>query len=136
MTTMPRIERPPLAVDDATVALLGQLQRESFDYFVTEANPANGLVRDKTAGAGWPASIAAVGMALTCYPIAVERGFMPRLDAIARTLATLRFFASCEQSESPTASGYKGFYYHFLDMDTGARARDSELSSIDRKSHV
>ena len=55
MTTMPRIERPPLAVDDATVALLGQLQRESFDYFVTEANPANGLVRDKTAGAGWPA---------------------------------------------------------------------------------
>lgn len=131
MTTMPRIERPLLAVDDATVALLGQLQRESFDYFVTEANPANGLVRDKTAGAGWPASIAAVGMALTCYPIAVERGFMPRPDAIARTLATLRFFANCEQSESPTASGYKGFYYHFLDMDTGARARDSELSSID-----
>ncbi|MET0319452.1 MAG: glucoamylase family protein [Duganella sp.] len=131
MTTMPRIERPPVAVDAATLALLNDLQKQSFDYFLTEVNPKNGLIRDKTAGEGWPASIAAVGMALTCYPIAVERGFMTRELAIARTLAALRFLANSEQSESPTATGYKGFYYHFIDMETGARAQDSELSSID-----
>lgn len=131
MTTMPEIERPPAAVDAATLALLDELQRDSFNYFLTEANPQNGLIRDKTAGEGWPASIAAVGMALTCYPIAVERGWMPRVDAIARTLATLRFLATSEQSDSATATGYQGFYYHFVDMETGARVRDCELSSID-----
>ncbi|MES2327448.1 MAG: glucoamylase family protein, partial [Pseudomonadota bacterium] len=28
-------------------------------------------------------------------------------------------------------AGYKGFFYHFLDMDTGERFRDVELSSVD-----
>ncbi|MET0264994.1 MAG: glucoamylase family protein [Duganella sp.] len=131
MTTTPPIVRPPVAIDADTLALLTALQRESFDYFVTEAHPVTGLVRDKTAGADWPASIAATGMALTCYPIGVERGFMSRDDAIHRTLTTLRFLANSEQSESPTATGYKGFYYHFIDMATGARAHQCELSSID-----
>ncbi|MEO8963052.1 MAG: hypothetical protein ABI370_00025, partial [Gammaproteobacteria bacterium] len=58
-------------------AELEKLQRESFDYFLHEANPDNGLVIDKTAP-NWPASIAATGLALASYPIAVERGFMSR----------------------------------------------------------
>jgi hypothetical protein len=53
--------------------MLEKLQRESFDYFLYETNPANGLVKDKTAPE-WPSSIAATGMALACYPVAVERG--------------------------------------------------------------
>jgi hypothetical protein len=72
---------------------LNALQRESFDYFVYEANPLNGLIADKNE-AGSPSSIAAVGFALSSYPVGVERGFMRRPDAIARTLATLRFFVS------------------------------------------
>lgn len=111
-------------------AMLQALQRQAFDYFLLQANPANGLIRDKDK-AGWPASIAAVGMALTSYGVGVERGFMRREDAIERTLATLRFFASSEQSDSPAATGYKGFYYHFLDMDNGRRVWACELSSID-----
>jgi hypothetical protein len=111
-------------------ALLHAMQKDSFDYFVNEVNPLNGLIRDKTAD-DWPASIAAVGMALTVYAIGVERGCMARADAVGRTLTTLRFFANSEQSDAPTATGYKGFYYHFLDMDSGARALDCELSSID-----
>ena len=59
------------------LALLTSLQRDSFGYFLHEVNPVNGLVKDKTAD-NWPASIAAVGMALTIYPIGVERGFMSR----------------------------------------------------------
>ena len=111
-------------------ATLDTLQRQTFDYFIHEANPANGLVPDKTQP-GCPASIAAVGLALSAYPVAVERGFLTRADAVARTLATLRFFAGSEQGRAPDATGYKGFYYHFLALDTGRRAWKCELSTVD-----
>jgi hypothetical protein len=111
-------------------AELEKLQRESFDYFLHEVNPDNGLVIDKTA-ANWPASIAATGLALASYPIAVERGFISRAQAIERTLRTLRFFWHSPQGPEPDATGYKGFYYHFLDMKTGQRAWNCELSTID-----
>jgi hypothetical protein len=110
--------------------LLDTLQRETFAYFVHEANPLNGLVIDKT-DSGSPASIAAVGLGLSCYPVGVERGFMSRAAAVERTLATLRFFHRSVQSNAPDATGYKGFYYHFLDMKSGKRAWKSELSTID-----
>src|SRR5574341_1973669 len=77
------------------------------------------------------ASITAIGFALTAYTIGVERDFITRAEAIERTLTTLRFFRDCEQSEAADATGYKGFYYHFLYMDTGRRAWESELSTID-----
>ncbi len=109
---------------------LETLQRETFGYFLHETNPVNGLVIDKTA-ANWPASIAATGLALATYPVAVERGFMSRAAAVERTLATLRFFWNSEQSQQADATGYKGFYYHFLDMQTGRRAWQCELSTID-----
>ena len=109
---------------------LNDLQRESFAYFVNETNPANGLVADRTK-AGTPASIAAVGLGLASYPVGVERGLLSREDAAVRTLATLRFFRDAPQGKSPTATGYKGFYYHFLDMQTGDRFGKCELSTID-----
>lgn len=115
---------------DPTQALLRSLQKDSFGYFVHEVNPANGLVLDKTAE-DWPASIAAVGMALTVYTIGVERGYVTRAHAASRTLSTLRFFANSEQGTGPDATGYKGFYYHFLHMQSGRRAWGCELSSID-----
>jgi hypothetical protein len=110
--------------------MLERLQRETFEYFLKETNPANGLVRDKTSD-DWPASIAATGLALASYPTGVERGFLTRADALSRTLATLRFFRSSPQGRAPDATGYKGFYYHFLDMDTGRRAWACELSTVD-----
>lgn len=109
---------------------LETLQRETFDYFIHEANPANGLILDKTE-ANWPASIAATGLALACYPVGVERGFMSRSAATERTLATLRFFWNSPHGPEPDATGYRGFYYHFLDMQTGRRAWQCELSTID-----
>ena len=110
--------------------LLRHLQENSFGYFVHEVNRKNGLVLDKTEE-DWPASIAAVGMALTAYPVGVERHFMTRAEAVERTLTTLRFFAASEQSTAEDATGYRGFYYHFLHMQSGRRAWKSELSSID-----
>jgi hypothetical protein len=110
--------------------LLDRFQRAAFGYFVDQFNSQNGLVAD-TSRVGSPASIAVVGFALSCYPVGVERGWMSRADAAARTLVTLRFFWNGVQSEHPDAIGYKGFYYHFLDMKTGNRVWQSEVSLID-----
>jgi len=106
------------------------LQKKAFAYFAHETNPRNGLVLDKTEPA-WPASIAATGLALASYPVAVERGLMGHGAALERTLATLRFFWNSPQGPEPDATGYRGFYYHFLDMNTGRRAWQCELSTVD-----
>ena len=109
---------------------LASLQRHTFGYFVHEANPANGLVRDNTRY-GSPSSIAAVGLALACYPVAAEQGYLTREEAAQRTLATLKFFADCPAGPQPDATGYRGFFYHFLDLRTGSRAHGCELSTMD-----
>jgi hypothetical protein len=106
------------------------LQRRAFSYFEHEVNPLNGLVLDKTER-GWPASVAATGLALACYPVAVERGLMPKAAALERTLTTLRFLWNSPQGPQADATGYRGFYYHFLDMHSGRRAWDCELSTVD-----
>src|SRR3954467_12254560 len=87
---------------------LGKLQWTTVDYYLKETNPANGLVRDKTEPSA-PASIAAIGMAMATYPIAVERGLFPR-DLVARfALKKLRFLRGLPHGPEPDASGYKGF---------------------------
>lgn len=122
--------KTPQALNEESSHFLSDLQFSSFAYFVHEVNPDNGLILDKTAD-DWPASIAAVGLALSVYPAGVARGFMARSIAVQRILTTLRFFADSEQSTASDATGYKGFYYHFIDMKTGRRAWNCELSSID-----
>lgn len=110
--------------------ILGRAQRDAFRYFERTVNPANGLVADNTRPDSH-ASIAAVGFALSCYAVGVERGLMPRAEAAGRTLAALRFFRDSPQGEAPDTSGHRGFYYHFLDMHSGRRAWKSELSLVD-----
>lgn len=109
---------------------LAQLERDTFKYFADEMNPDNGLVPDNTRQ-GAPSSIAAVGFALTAYPIGVERGYLTRDEAIKRCLLTLRFFHDGPQGAGSDDIGYKGFYYHFLDMKTGRRVWKCEISTID-----
>ena len=123
----------PLQSGDAARAddaLLDRLQRKAFDYFVRNTNPQNGLVADTTRAES-PSSIAVVGFALSAYPVGVERGWIARDDAVARTLAALRFFNASDQSGTPQATGHRGFYYHFLDMQSGTRVWHSEVSLID-----
>ena len=75
--------------------LLSDLQSDAFQYFIHEVNPDNGLVVDSTKG-GWPSSIAAVGMALSVYPVGVEHGFITRAEAIERSTS-----ARVPPAESP-----------------------------------
>jgi hypothetical protein len=109
---------------------LAKLQRDTFGYFQHETNLTNGMVPDNTR-TGAHASIAAIGLGLATYPVAVEQSFISRDEAVDRVLTTLRFFWTSPQGMESDATGYKGFYYHFLHMDTGRRAWESELSTID-----
>lgn len=118
----------PCALSDE--ALLDRIQRAAFGYFLRTFNPANGLVADTTRKDS-PSSIAVVGFALSSYPVAVERGWITREDAAQRTLVALRFFWTSAQNENADSTGYKGFYYHFLDLQSGQRVWQSELSLID-----
>lgn len=106
------------------------IQEKAFAYFLSESHPETGLVRDKNTP-GWPASVAATGLALACYPVAIERDMMTAATAVERTLAVLRFFWNSKQGPEADATGHHGFYYHFLDMATGARAWQCELSTVD-----
>jgi hypothetical protein len=110
---------------------LHELQRNTFQYFWKETNPNNGLLRDNTSADDVPSSIAGVGLALASYPTGVERSFVTRAAAAERALATLRFFWNAPQGSTPDVTGYRGFFYHFLDVTTGRRAWKSELSTID-----
>jgi hypothetical protein len=109
---------------------LARLQADTFKYFLQEWNPENGLIPDSTR-AGAPCSIAAVAFALMVYPIGVERKYLSRKEAIKRTLKTLRFFHDGPEGKGADAVGYRGFFYHFLDMKTGHRTWNSEVSTID-----
>ena len=127
----PTAVRPPVlsAEDDA---LLEDLSKRSFLFFWEQANPATGIVRDRSRTNGSPVegtardigSIAAVGFGLSGLCIAAERGWVPRAQAVERARNTLRFFANRQAQEH-------GWFYHFVDLRTGAREWHSELSSID-----
>src|SRR5689334_21970659 len=117
--------RPPLP------ELFDDIERRTFDFFWATSNPVNGLVPDRHPRSS-PASIAAVGFALTAYAIGADRGYVTRAQARERTLATVRFFRYAPQGPQPRGrTGYKGFFYHFIDMKTGARAWRSEISTVD-----
>ncbi len=121
----------PTAPDLRADSFLDTLQERTFRFFWDSANPRNGLVPDR-----WPvqsfSSIAAVGFGLSAYPVGVERGYVTRGQARARTLTTLRFLWTAPQGPEPAGNtGYRGFFYHFLDMDTGLRYQQVELSTID-----
>jgi hypothetical protein len=118
---------PGRLLTDTDLALL---QFSTVLYYLHETNPDNGLVRDKTDPRA-PASIAAMGMALATVPVVVERGILFRDFAVKGARKRLRYLFDCPQGPEPDASGYKGFFYHFLDIETGRRVWECELSTLD-----
>jgi len=118
------------SLDGKDAGFLNMVESRSFQYFVKCVNPANGLVLDKASNSKSPdykyapASIAAVGFGLAALPAGVERGWMSKEAAEEQVKTTLKFFSEKMESEH-------GFFYHFVDMETGKRVWDCELSSID-----
>jgi hypothetical protein len=118
----------PLTPDQES--MLDSIQRKTFLFFLNEHHPEKGIVKDRTAG--WaPASIASTGFGIPSFAIGAERNWITREQAAQITLNILNFFKKSVQSADPNVTGYKGFYYHFLKMDSGTREWNCELSSVD-----
>ena len=123
----------PAAAADGTDAvgddrLLDEIERAGFALFRDEANPVTGLIPDAAhadgSGHGAVANVAGSGFALTAFCVADARWWMEHTQAVGRVRQILRFLSTQAPHEH-------GFLCHFLDMETGARAWDSEFSSID-----
>jgi len=100
----------------------------SFLYFWEQANtdeksPGYGLIRDRYPGNPGIASIASTGFGLTALVIGVEEGWISKEEANKRALGTLNTLLNLDN--------FYGFFYHFLDMNTGNRVWNSEISTID-----
>jgi hypothetical protein len=123
---------PRQAISREDDEFLEDLSRRTFMFFWEQADPTTGIVRDRSRTDGAAASeqakeigsIASVGFGLSGMCIAADRGWLPRAQVIARTQATLRFFGERMPQE-------RGWFFHFINLRTGARAWQSELSSID-----
>ena len=127
----PAASRANSGADKILPPVVAELQERTFRYFWNTADPRTGLVPDRYPTPSF-SSIAAVGFAFTAYPIGVERGYVTREAARERVLKTLRFFHGAPQGEAATGTaGYKGFFYRYLDMKTGTRSGDIELSTVD-----
>jgi hypothetical protein len=111
------------AYSDDDETFLTKLEYDSLIYFAGEANPANGLIKDSSRP-GAPCSVAVVGFGLTALCIGESHGWIDKAQAYDRALKTLLTFRDKVPNEH-------GFFYHFLDMRTGHRTWNSELSSID-----
>jgi hypothetical protein len=115
---------PPLSDDQ----FLDEIERAIFLYFWEQASSTTGQVKDRAFAAGNDnrtlSSISATGFGLTALCIADQRGYMTSANIIARVQATLSFLLNQMPNQN-------GFFYHFVDMNTGQRARNSEVSSID-----
>lgn len=110
--------------------LLDSIQHKTFLFFLNEHHAEWGIVKDRAAS--WaPASIASTGFGIPSFAIGAERKWITREQAAGITLNILKFFTNSDQSADSNATGYKGFYYHFLRMDSGTREWKCELSSID-----
>jgi hypothetical protein len=122
---------PPAAHAQDTAALLDTLQHTGVLYFWNEANPANGLIKDRDTP-GSVSSIASTGFGLSALCIGVDRGWLPRAAVRTRVLTTLNTFWTGPQGNAVNGMiGYKGLFYHWLDMGTARRTWNSELSTID-----
>jgi hypothetical protein len=110
--------------------MLDSIQHKTFLFFLNEHHPETGIVKDRTTAKS-PASIAATGFAIPSFAIGAERNWITREQAAEITLKILTFFINSVQSTDKDVTGYKGFYYHFLKMESGVREWNCELSSVD-----
>src|SRR5258708_7469451 len=107
---------------------LDEIERATFLYFWEQASSTTGQVKDRAFAGGndtrTVSSIAATGFCLTALCIADQRGYMAGANIVPRVQATLSFLLNQMPNQN-------GFFYHFVDMSTGQRVSNSEVSSID-----
>jgi hypothetical protein len=121
------VEPPRVPYRGSDDALLDDIERAAFDFFWTEVG-TTGQVKDRALLNGHDthtiASIAATGFGLTGLCIGDTRGYGKTSDIVERVRQTLRFLWQKMPHDH-------GFYYHFIDANSGERQWKCEISSID-----
>lgn len=110
-------------IPESDRVLLTKIQKDTLQYFVHMSDKKTGLTRDSSQP-GSPASIAATGFSLAAFAIADSHGWLPKGYAVSYIRKTLRALLRHTEHE-------KGFFYHFIDRQSGRRVWGSEASSID-----
>ena len=109
---------------------LSDIFRDSFELFQLLRND-KGIYRDAARFDGahfHPSSVAVIGMGLISLCIAKEMNWISNSEEVAKT--TLRSITGNNPSFNPDRN-QSGFYRHWIEMETGERAWNSEYSSID-----
>ena len=130
-TRAPQHAQSATSPDFRNDPFLDTVQVRTFRWFWNNTDPRTGLTPDR-----WPtrtfSSVAAIGFGLSGYIVGANRGYVAREAAAERTLNTLRYLYTLPQGPTATGvAGYRGFFYHFLNFDTGLRFQQVELSTID-----
>lgn len=76
-----------------------------------------------------PASVASIGMGLISMTIAHEINYLDNAETLV--VQTLRAMLGHVDGFNPDKNEHNGFFRHWIDLETGERAWDSEYSSID-----
>lgn len=109
--------------------LLDDMSRRAVDFFYQQSNNQSGFTKDRAANFATSdtytvASVASTGFALTAMAVGAERGWIlpsVALSRARRTAFNLRYVAPREH----------GWFYHWIDWQTGVRQWNSEVSTID-----
>ena len=110
---------------------LVDLKIRTFGYFWDRVDKSTYQVDDRYPTPRFT-SIAATGFGLASYTVGIENSYISREEGAERVLNTLKWLWGSKQGDSrEDVTGYKGFYYHFLEYGSGYRYQDVELSTID-----
>jgi hypothetical protein len=108
-----------------------ELKERTFTYFWDVVDTTTWQTDDRYPTKNFT-SIAATGFALPAYIIGIQNDFITREEGSERVLNVLEWMWESPQGEAAEGvAGYRGFYYHFLNYETGTRFRQVELSTID-----
>jgi hypothetical protein len=124
----PPTPRPEAVLSEDDDRFLNELEHANFLFFWEQASPVTGLVKDRanvrTGDRNIMASMAATGFGLSALCIGEKRGFIPYTQVRDRVVATLRSLWSWQPN-------HRGFFYHWVNIETGERFLNSEVSSVD-----
>ena len=91
--------------------LLKMVQRASFDYYWSGAEPNSGMARESQPGDDDLVALGASGFGVMATIVAAERGFVPREAAVERMLRITRFLERADR--------FKGAWAHYMSGRTG-----------------
>jgi hypothetical protein len=107
------------------------LKERTFNYFWEVVDTKTWQTDDRYPSRSF-ASVAATGFAIPAYIIGIHNNYITREQGAERIHNVLGWLWNAPQGDDPEGmTGYRGFFYHFLNYENGTRYQQVELSTID-----